>query len=151
MNVDSALAALREPHPRRTGCCCDSRSDRRRPHLARLARTRYGNPAWYKSIFENVREFIHPQALPPLELTSKPVAVRDIWGTGTSRRALASSMLFQGAIVAALMLVGTNAKVQKAITNVVLMAPPPPPKPVTAKPNQGGGGGSHIPAPASQS
>jgi hypothetical protein len=39
-------------------------------------------------------------------------------------------VLFQGIVVAILMLLGTNAKVQKAVTNMVLMAPPPPPKPV---------------------
>jgi TonB family protein len=45
------------------------------------------------------------------------------------------------------MLVGTNPAVQKAVRNVVLIAPPPPPKPVTAKPNQGGGGGARSPLP----
>jgi TonB family protein len=115
-------------------------------HLARLLAPDTEIP-WYKSIFENIREFVHPEELPPLELTSRPVAVKDIWGQGTSRKALASSVLFQCAAVAALVLLGTNAKVQKAITNVVLMSPPPPPKPVQAKPNQGGGGGSRSPLP----
>jgi protein TonB len=140
VNVGSAMAALRSRIA--TPVATVTAED----HLARLLAPDTEIP-WYKSIFENVREFVHPQELPPLELTSKPVAVKDIWGKGTSRRALASSVLFQGALVAALMLVGTNAKVQKAITNVVLMAPPPPPKPVPAKPNQGGGGGSRSPLP----
>jgi TonB family protein len=116
-------------------------------HLARLLAPDTEIP-WYKSIVQNLRDAIHPEKLPPLELTSKPVAVKDIWGQGTSVRALASSVLFQGALVAALMLLGTNEKVQKAITNVVLMAPTPPPKPVQPKPNQGGGGGSRSPLPA---
>jgi TonB family protein len=38
--------------------------------------------------------------------------------------------------------------VQKAIKNVVLIAPPPAVKPVEVKPNQGGGGGSRSPLPA---
>jgi len=116
-------------------------------HLARLLAPDTDIP-WYRSIVENIRELIHPEKLPPLELTSKPVAVKDIWGGGTNPRAIASSVLFQGALVAVLMLVGTNAKVQKAITNVVLMAPPPPPKPVTPKAAAGGGGGSRSPLPA---
>jgi TonB family protein len=91
---------------------------------------------------------IHPEKLPPLELTSQPVEVKDIWGKGTDPKALASSVLFQAVVVAILMLIGTNAKVQKAITNVVLMAPPPPPKPVTPKAAAGGGGGSRSPLPA---
>jgi TonB family protein len=116
-------------------------------HLGRLLAPDTEIP-WYKSIVENIREMISPEKLPPLELTSKPVEVKDIWGNGTSPKALASSVVFQGVVVAILMLLGTNAKVQKAITNVVLMAPPPPPKPVPAKPNQGGGGGSRSPLPA---
>jgi hypothetical protein len=52
-------------------------------HLARLLAPDTETP-WYKSIFENIREFIHPEKLPPLELTSKPVAVKDIWGQGFS-------------------------------------------------------------------
>jgi TonB family protein len=116
-------------------------------HLARLLAPDTEIP-WYRSIVENIRDVIHPEKLPPLELTSKPVAVKDIWGQGTSIRALASSALFQGGLVAALMLLGTNAKIQKAITNVVLMAPTPPVKPVTPKANQGGGGGSRSALPA---
>ncbi len=115
-------------------------------HLARLLAPDTEIP-WYKSIFQNVRELVHPEKLPPLELTSKPVAVKDIWGSGTSRRALASSILFQGALVAGLMAVGTNPTVQKAVRAVVLIAPPPAPKPVTAKPKQGGGGGARSPLP----
>lgn len=116
-------------------------------HLARLLAPDTEIP-WYKSVIENIREMIQPEKLPPLELTSKPVEVKDIWGKGTDPKALASSVVFQGIIVTILMLIGTNAKVQKAITNVVLIAPPPPPKPVQAKPNQGGGGGSRSPLPA---
>jgi TonB family protein len=115
-------------------------------HLARLLAPDTEIP-WYKSIVENIRELISPEKLPPLELTSKPVEVKDIWGKGTNPKALASSVLFQIGIVAILLLVGTNKTVQKMVTNVVLVAPPPPPKPVPAKPNQGGGGGSRSPLP----
>jgi len=114
-------------------------------HLNRLLAPDTEIP-WYKSIVENVKEMISPEKLPPLELTSKPVEVKDIWGQGTSPKALASSVLFQAVVVAVLLLVGTNKTVQKAVANVVLMAPPPPPKAVP-KPNQGGGGGSRSPLP----
>ena len=124
-----------------------SRPDPHEDHLNRLLAPDTEIP-WYKSIVENVRELIHPEKLPPLELTSKPVPVKDLWGQGTNPKALASSFLVQIIGVAVLLLLGTNAKVQKAITNVVLMAPPPPPKPVPAKPNQGGGGGARSPLPA---
>jgi TonB family protein len=101
---------------------------------------------WYKSIYGNVRDLIRPEKLPPLELTSKPIAVKDIWGPGTSVRALASSVLFQGAIVVGLILLGTNDKVQTAIRNVILVAPPPPVKTLkTEVKNAGGGQRSALP------
>src|SRR2546422_6371205 len=35
---------------------------------------------WYRSLFQNIKESIAPPKLPPLMLTSQPVAVKDIWG-----------------------------------------------------------------------
>ena len=35
---------------------------------------------FFRTLIRNVKEFIHPPKLPPLVLTSKPVAVREIWG-----------------------------------------------------------------------
>ena len=34
----------------------------------------------WQSIRQQIHERLHPQKLPPLQLTSRPVAVRDIWG-----------------------------------------------------------------------
>ena len=116
-------------------------------HLSRLLAPDTQIP-WYKSIAGNIRELIHPEKLPPLELTSKPVPVKDLWGQGTNPKALASSLLVQAIGVALLLLLSTNAKVQKTIANVVLIAPAPPPKPIPVKPNQGGGGGARSPLPA---
>jgi TonB family protein len=115
-------------------------------HLARLLAPDTEIP-WYKSIYQNVRELVKPEKLPPLELTSKPVAVRDIWGQGTNPKAFASSLVFQGIVVAILFFVVTDKKIQKKVQEVILMAPPPPPKPITPKANQGGGGGSRSPLP----
>ncbi len=117
-------------------------------HLSRLLAPDTEIP-WYKSIVENVKELISPEKLPPLELTSKPVEVKDIWGKGTDPKALASSVLFQGIIVGILLLLGTNEKVRKAITNTVLIAPPPPPKQaVQPKPAPPAGGGARSALPA---
>ena len=115
-------------------------------HLARLLAPDTEMP-WYRSVYRNVRDLMWPEKLAPLELTSTPVAVKDIWGQGTSRRALASSVIFQGALVAGLMLVGTSDTVKKAIQNVVLIAPPPPVKPMAQKSAPAGGGGSRSPLP----
>ena len=115
-------------------------------HLARLLAPDAEIP-WYRTIFANVRDFIHPEKLPPLELTSKPVAVKDIWGARTSPMALASSLLLQGGVVASLLLVGTNQQVQKAIKTMVLIEPPPAMKAV-AEVKPAGGGGQRSPLPA---
>ena len=114
-------------------------------HLSRLLAPDTEIP-WYKSIYENVVELIKPEKLPPLELTSKPVAVKDIWGEGTNPKRVATSVIIHIGVFAVLMLIGTNAKVQQAIKNVTLLAPVPI-KPMEAKPNRGGGGGQRSPLP----
>jgi TonB family protein len=114
-------------------------------HLAHLLAPDTEIP-WYRTIAGNIRDLIWPEKLPPLELTSKPVPVKDIWGQGTNPRAVASSFVFQGALVAVLMLIGTNSKVQQAVKQVALIAPAPM-KAVEAKPNRGGGGGQRSPLP----
>jgi periplasmic protein TonB len=41
---------------------------------------------WYHSIVANVQDALFPKELPPLELTSKPLPVRDIWGFYDNKR-----------------------------------------------------------------
>jgi TonB family protein len=41
---------------------------------------------WYQSIVTNIQDALFPKKLPPLELTSKPVPVRDIWGFYDNKR-----------------------------------------------------------------
>jgi TonB family protein len=111
-------------------------------HLGRLLAPDTEVP-WYKSIVQNFREMLHPEKLPPLEITSKPVDVKDLWGQGTNPKRVAASVLIHVGVFAALIMIGTTPQVQKAIhQHVVLIAPPPPPKPVVpvkAKPAAGGG------------
>ncbi len=115
-------------------------------HLARLLAPDTEIP-WYKSIIENIRELIQPEKLPPLELTSTPVAVKDIWGEGTNPKRVGASVLAHAAIFAILIAIGTNDKVQKAIKNVVLIAPPPPPAKTVVKEIKNAGGGQRSPLP----
>src|SRR5579862_6186250 len=65
---------------------------------------------WYKSFVQNVREAIHPPKLPPLEVTSKPVPVKDIWGFngGEKKKAGLSSILIHVTVVVSLFAIGTN-------------------------------------------
>src|ERR1035437_11065187 len=108
-------------------------------HLSRLLAPDPEIP-WYKSIIENIRELIQPEKLPPLVLTSTPVAVKDIWGEGTNPKRVLFSVLIHAAIFAALIAIGTNEKVKKAIVNVILVAPPPPVKQVKTEVRNAGGG-----------
>jgi TonB family protein len=97
----------------------------------------------YKSIASNLREILRPEKLPPLELTSTPVAVKDIWGQGTNPMALASSIVFQTALVALLLMIGTSPSVRTQVMRMTLIAPPVAanqPKPAHPRSSQGGGG-----------
>src|SRR3569623_512417 len=115
-------------------------------HLSRLLAPDTEVP-WYKSIIENVRDLFNKEELPPLELTSQPKAVKNIWGQGTDPQRVAASILIHGAVFAALILIGTNKQVQKIVKNVVLIAPPPPPT-KTVEVKKAAGGGQRTPLPA---
>src|ERR1700682_4139782 len=115
-------------------------------HLARLLSPQDMETPWYRSIAQNIKELIHPPKLPPLEVTSKPVEVKDIWGFygGQEKRAGVTSLLIHCGVIALLFIIGTNKKVQEVVRQqITLIAPdlapykPSPPK----KENMGGGGG----------
>ncbi|HVW10086.1 MAG TPA: energy transducer TonB [Bryobacteraceae bacterium] len=110
-------------------------------HLGRLLAPNTEIP-WFKSIIQNFREMLHPEELPPLELTSKPIEVKDLWGQGTNPKRVLASVLIHAGVFAALILIGTNPVVQKAVAHVVLIAPPPPPKQVVEVKPQPPAGGS---------
>jgi len=126
-------------------------------HLQRLLAPDLEEP-WYKSFVRSINEIIHPKKLPPLELTSKPVPVQDIWGFygGQEKTAGLSSVLIHGGIIALLFLVGTNETVQKVVKeHVTLLAPdlaPYMPKnpPLKQAMGGGGGGGDRSPTPPSK-
>ena len=112
---------------------------------------------WYKSFVNNVKETIRPAKLPPLEVTSKPVPVKDIWGfsEGQGKRAGTMSMVIHVAAIALLVFLGTNRTVQEKAKEVValvdpMLAPYQPTKLSPKKAGGGGGGGDRSPLPASK-
>jgi periplasmic protein TonB len=111
---------------------------------------------WYKSFVENIRELIHPAKLPPLEVTSKPIPVKDIWGDSkNTRTAGLSSMMIHAVGIALLIFIGTNKTVQQKVKESVhLIAPDIAPYiPAAPKKNVmggGGGGGDRSPLQASK-
>lgn len=125
-------------------------------HLQRLFAEEIEVP-WYRSLINNVKELIHPQKLPPLEVTSKPVAVQDIWGFygGQEKRAGITSLAIHAGVIAFLFLLGLNPTIQKVVKEQVSLIAPDlsPYKPAPPKKNAmggGGGGGDRSPTPPSK-
>jgi TonB family protein len=90
-------------------------------HLTRLIAPEVLDLPWYRSLYGNIRDLIHPPRLPPLELTSRPVEVKDIWGLyGRQKKSFILSAGFQVAIVAVVALVGlTNSRVPREVGNLI--------------------------------
>ncbi len=123
-------------------------------HLERLLAA--GEEPFYRTFWKDLKEFLHPPKLPPLEVTSKPVPVKEIWGFygGQEKRAGLSSMAIHVAVLGLLFLIGTNKAVQKAVKEQIdLIAPDLSPYKPTVKKDQmggGGGGGDRSPTPPSK-
>jgi TonB family protein len=122
-------------------------------HLSHLLVTQLEVP-WHRSLIESVKELIHPPKLPPLEVTSKPVPVKDIWGLyGRQKKPFLMSTGIQAAIVAMLFTLGATKPGREAVVKAVTLfmpvdtAPEITPKKPTV--NAGGGGGDRSPLPAS--
>src|SRR5580704_6772593 len=120
-------------------------------HLSRLLLTDSGQP-FYKSLFESFKELIHPPQLPPLDLTSQPVAVKDIWGLyGRQKKSFLLSTGVQCAAVLLLFTALSSKTVQKQLQQVVpLIMPSEADIPKPAAHQGGGGGGDRSPLPASK-
>lgn len=100
----------------------------------------------YVTLWRSIQETINPPKLPPLELTSKPVPVRDIWGqtAGNESKSALTSMAVHAAVILLLIFLGTNKQVQKAIQSVTPLVAPLSdyaPKMPQKKQTMGGGGG----------
>jgi periplasmic protein TonB len=111
---------------------------------------------WYRSLFRSLRDTVSPTPLPALQVTSKPVAVQDIWGIyGRQKKSFAWSLALQCAAVSVLFTTLSNPIVQDRVNQVAtLVLPadltqlPAPPKP--RKMGGGGGDGDRSPLPASK-
>ena len=110
-----------------------------------------------QSAFRNVRDYFNPPKLAPLEVTSQPVPVKELWGqtAGNESKAGITAVIIHVVAVALALFIGTNPAVQKMVKDhVSLIAPPPPFEPKMAPKKDlsggGGGGGSKAPTPVSQ-
>src|SRR5207248_9275867 len=92
-----------------------------------LPRTTVNESLW-SSLMSNIRDAFFPEKLPPLELTSRPVKVREIWGQDTYKKQSAGvSLVVHVAMIAGLIAlsVGGAKVVQEAQKHesVTLIAP----------------------------
>src|ERR1700733_4365971 len=112
-------------------------------HLQRLFAA--DEEPFYRTFIKDLKEFLHPPKLPPLEVTSKPVPVKEIWGFygGQEKRAGLSSMAIHVGVLGLLFLIGTNKAVQKVVKEQIdLIAPDLSPyKPTVKKDAMHGVGG----------
>ncbi len=126
-------------------------------HLQRLLAPELEEP-WLKSFIRDIKDVIRPKKLPPLEVTSRPVPVKELWGFygGQEKTAGLSSVLIHGGVVALLFAIGANPHVQQAIKeHVTLIAPDIAPYVPQQAPKKqamggGGGGGDRSPTPPSK-
>jgi len=123
-------------------------------HLSHLLVTQLEVP-WHRSLRDSVRELIKPTKLPPLELTSKAVPVKDIWGLyGRQKKSFLLSTGVQIVVVAAIVALGATKPVRDAAVKAVTLILPldtareaSPKKPAATHP---GSGGDRSPLPASR-
>ena len=93
-------------------------------HLARLLAPSVEEP-WYRSLIGSIQEIIHPPKLPPLQLTSKPVAVKEIWGLyGKDKKSNMMSAAIHAGVVVLLFTVASSRAVQQAAKQAVTLVAP---------------------------
>lgn len=126
-------------------------------HLSRLLAPQDTEIPWFKSLYLAVHDLVKPEKLPPLQVTSKPVAVKDIWGLyrNDARSPMVSFGIHVG-VFALLMWGFTSPSVQKVIKkNMGIIDPNLKPYVPEAKPKAntmqgGGGGGAREPLPVTK-
>ncbi|HSY12159.1 MAG TPA: energy transducer TonB, partial [Verrucomicrobiae bacterium] len=107
----------------------------------------------WSSLRNNIKAALFPEKLPPLQLTSRPVKVREIWGQDSYKKESAGvSLVVHIAMIGGLIavsIVGAKVVTEKPKETVTLIAPDltPPQLPMTKKSattsGGGGGGGDH--------
>jgi TonB family protein len=113
-------------------------------HLDRLFAADKAEIPWFVSLYQNIYDVIRPEKLPPLEITSKPVAVKSIWGLyALNPKSFYSSASILGTVFLLLMVTFTNKAVQQKIAEKLDLIDPniEPYKPPAPKQAGGGGGG----------
>jgi len=108
-------------------------------------------PSLITSLYVNLRDFLFPEKLPPLKLTSRPVPVRDIWEKRDPKKAAGYSLGIHGVMIAVIIIttiLGAKAVKEAQKQNLVtLVAPDLSDYLPMTKPDKlmgGGGGGGDV-------
>lgn len=119
-------------------------------HVAALLSPDLVDVPWYVSLYRSVREIVMPEKLPPLRVTSRPVAVKDIWGLyERNPRSRFAAVAIHAAVFALLMVGAANQTVRKSISDNLNLIDPAIRPYVPEKAQGGGGGGARQPLPVS--
>jgi periplasmic protein TonB len=108
---------------------------------------------WHVAFARRVREFVNPPKLPPLQVTSKPVAVKDMWGDFKRNRLATQTSVLIHVIVIALIAIPFGTQAVKIVKREIIYMPDMSPyelslPPAAKKAGGGGGGGDRSPDPA---
>src|ERR1700730_13828300 len=89
-------------------------------HLQRLLAPPQLDQPWYRSRVKTLRDLTHPPVLPPVEVTSTPVAVKEIWGLyGRQRKSFALSVALQSGVIVLLFTALSNHAGRTQVKEVV--------------------------------
>jgi len=108
------------------------------------------------TFWENLRDTISPPKLPPLQVTSKPIKVKDIWSKDPQARPAQLASFAMHCLVIALLLAPVISqtlvpvKAERLTLTGIEIAPFVPKQPGAKKAQGGGGGGERNPLPASK-
>ncbi|HTA43811.1 MAG TPA: energy transducer TonB [Bryobacteraceae bacterium] len=117
-------------------------------HLANLLAPDRVDIPWYVSLYQNLREIFRPQELPPLNVTSRPIPVTEIWGQyAKNPRSRYAAIAIHAAVFALLMVGATNKTVRQTIQDHFEVIDPTIRPYVPDKSAGGGGGGARQPLP----
>jgi protein TonB len=122
-------------------------------HLERLLLPASLDTPWYRSLWSGIHECLKPP-IPPLDVTSKPVLVRNIWGQyGRKKESWVMSLALQSAAVLLLFAAASTETVQQKVIHFIPLLDPNPYQPRQAPVKDkmaGGGGGDQSALPASK-
>jgi TonB family protein len=112
--------------------------------IQELLKTRFDEKSIWIDLYENVRDSVFPQKLPPLELTSTPIPALDRMAVKTNPLVIGTAALANAGLLALFILMGLRSTIRKLpkepsdrsiqISDFTLFAPP-------RDQNAGGGGG----------